>query len=87
MGRRGGFLRWIRIASPRSLQPGLVDLRAVGGVGPTIGGGVVGGDDLAQHRAVVPSRAGHGPAADEAEGAIDGDMRLVAKGRDCQLWH
>jgi hypothetical protein len=65
-----------------SFEPCLIGLAAIGGIGPDVGGGVVTGDDIAEHSPVEPGRIGDLALADEAEGSADRDTALVAKTRD-----
>lgn len=64
------------------LEPRLVGLAAIGGVGPDIGGGVVAGDDVAQHFPVKARHIGDLAFADEAEGPADRHAALVAEAGD-----
>ena len=56
------------------LQPLLVRLRAVGGVGPHRRAGVAAIEHVAELRPVIGRGAGDVPSADEAVAAIDGGM-------------
>lgn len=64
------------------LQPALVALAAVGGIGPDIRGGVVARHHVAQHTPVVARTIGDLAFADEAEGPADCDAAFVAEARD-----
>lgn len=49
------------------LEPCLVSLAAIGGIGPDIRRGVVAGDDIAEHSPVEPGAIGDLAFADEAK--------------------
>ena len=69
-----------------ALQPGLVPLRAVGGIGPHAGPGVCRIEEaFAQEPAVVAAGVGIVPAADQPEPLVNAGVCLVAEGRDCDL--
>ena len=64
-------------------QIGLVLLRAIGGVGPDIGGGVAPVEQaLAQPCSLISRSIGDLPPPDQAEAAVDGDVVLVAEARN-----
>jgi hypothetical protein len=63
-------------------EPCLIGLAAIGGIGPDIGGGVVAGDDIAEHPPVKACTIGDLAFTDEAERAADRDAALVAKAWD-----
>ena len=79
ISRRSGFWRWIWLKRAAIAKPGLVDLRSVGRIRPDDGCPVVGGDDLAQHGAIMTCCTGYGPETDHAEGPVDRHMRLAAE--------
>jgi hypothetical protein len=58
----------------------LIGLRAIGGVGPEVAGGVVPIDQLGQQDPVVAGCMSDRPAADQAMPAVDPDMVLAAEG-------
>ena len=64
------------------LEPCLVGLAAIGGVGPDVGGGIVAGDDIAQHPPVEARTIGDLAFADEAEGPADRHAAFVAESGD-----
>ncbi len=62
-----------------ALQPGLVSLRAVGGIGPHAGAGAGGIEEgFAQEPAVVAAGVGDVPAADQPEPPVNAGVSLVA---------
>src|ERR1043166_10076170 len=67
---------------PHALEPSLVGLAAVGGVGPDVRRGVVVGDDVAEHASVEPGGIGDLALTDEAERPADRDAALVAEAGD-----
>ena len=68
------------------VQERLVGRRSVGGIGPHPARRIALVEQaLAQTTALIGSRICGRPSADEAETAIDRDMVLIAKERDCQI--
>ena len=61
------------------LEPFLVALAAIGGIGPDVRGGVVLGHHVAQHPPIKARAVSSLALADEAEGAADRDAALVAE--------
>ena len=62
------------------LEPPLVGSTAIGGVGPGVGGGVIVGNDVAQHPPVEARAVGNLAAADEAVAPTDRDAALICSG-------
>ena len=66
-------------------QERLVLGRAIGRIGPDIAGGVALVDEIFQLRPVVARGVRRRPGPDQAMGAVDADMVLVAESRDRQI--
>ena len=66
----------------RRLQPRLVGLAPIGGVGPDVRGGVVAGNDVAQHPSIEPCAVGDLGRSDEPVAPADRDTAFVTEARD-----
>src|SRR5271154_3440493 len=58
---------------------------AIGRVGPNVAGGVLLVDEIFQLRPIVARSVRRRPGPDQAMGAVDADMVLVAESRDRQI--
>lgn len=65
-----------------SLEPRLVGLAAIGGIGPDVRGGAIRGLHIPEHASVEPGRVDDFAFEDEPEGPADRHAALVGKTRD-----
>src|SRR6516164_10883071 len=88
VGRSAAFRLLVMDVADETIlvQERLVGSRSVGGIGPHPARRIALVEQaLAQTTALIGSRICGRPSADEAETAIDRDMGLIAKERDCQI--